>query len=221
MNIFIKTAFLTTAIFLVGIVFGLWLGQERVSQLETDLSSLRSGIDNAELQFLLLDVFKGNISCTYLLKEADSLGSESAELAVQVERYENAQKIDDTTFRELKSSYTALLIKDWLVLEKIKQTCAGNYATVLYFYSNEVCDRCQDQGIVLTYLKEKLKSELMVFAIDGDLGLNVVEGLKDSYSITEYPSLVINGEPHIGYQDLNTTTGILCDFNPEFSVCTA
>lgn len=218
-NIFIKAAILTTAVFLLGLFFGLWIGQEKVSELETDLSSLRGNIENTELQFLFLDVIKGNLSCNFLLSEANALGDESGRLAVQVERYENAQKIDDASYKQLKLSYTTVLIKDWLVLEKIKKTCNGQYATVLYFYSNKNCQKCQDQAIVLSYLKEKLKNGIMIFALDGDIGHNVVEALKQAYRINTYPTLVINGEAYKGYLDLNQTKEILCEYNKEFNIC--
>lgn len=218
-NVYIRAAVLTTIVFTIGLIIGLWLGQEKVSSLETDLTNLKGNIDDAELQFLLLDTLKGNTSCTYLLTQANSLGEESGKLAAEVEKYENAQKIDDAAFRTLKSSYTTVLIKDWLTLEKIKKTCNGTYATVLYFYSNKDCDKCQDQAIVLSYLKEKLKENLMTFAIDGNIGIPVIDSLKGAYGVTAYPTLVINGEIYRGYINLTETTNVLCNYNNNFSIC--
>jgi thiol-disulfide isomerase/thioredoxin len=218
-NVYLRAAVLTTVVFTVGVIIGLWLGQEKVSSLETGLTNLKGSIANTELQFLLLDTLKGNMSCNYLLTQADSLANESGVLAVEVDRYENAQKIDDASFVQLKTSYITVLINDWLTLEKIKRTCGGTYATVLYFYSNKKCDKCLDQGIVLSYLKEKLGNDIMTFALDGDLGMSVVNSLKAAYGITEYPTLVINGDVYNGYTDLNKTTRSLCSYNSNFSVC--
>jgi thiol-disulfide isomerase/thioredoxin len=218
-NVFLRAAVLTTMVFALGLLLGLYIGQVKISGLETDMTGLRSSIDNTELQFLFLDVVKGNISCNYMLSEANELGDESGKLAIQVDRYESAQKIDDASFKELKLSYTSVLIKDWLILEKIKKTCNGSYATILYFYSNKYCPKCQDQAVVLSYLKEKLGNNLMTFALDSDIGHNVVEALKQSYVINTYPSLIINGELYRGYTDLNQTTKALCDYNSTFSIC--
>jgi len=219
MNIFIKTTIVTTAIFVVGIIVGLWLGQEKVSAFESELTSLRGSIENTELQFLFLDVLGSNVSCTYLLKQANNLGAESENLAKQIENYETSEKIDEAAFKQLKSSYTTLLIKDWLTMEKIKTTCNATYATVLYFYSNNNCGRCSEQAIVLSYLKQKLGENIMTFAIDGDIGLNVVSALKEAYSIDIFPTLIINGVVHKGYVDLNQTKEILCDYNNNLTIC--
>jgi len=216
---YIKTALVTTAIFAVGVLLGMWMGEQKVNELEQTLNVLKGNLEDTELQFMFLDTMKSNISCSYLNRQASQLGTESDQLGKEVERYEISQKIDETTFNALKKNYNIVLIRDWLTIEKIKQMCDAKYATVLYFYSNKNCDKCQDQGIVLSYLKGKLKQDIMIFALDSDLGVNIVDALKVSYDITSYPTLIINGEVHRGYSDLNQTTQILCDYNSNFSIC--
>ena len=219
MNIFIKTTIVTTAIFAIGIIIGLWLGQEKVSVFESELTSLRDSIENTELQFLFLDVLGSNVSCTYLLKQANDLSAESENLAKQIESYETSDKIDESSFKQLKSSYTTLLIKDWLTLEKIKKTCNATYATVLYFYSDNNCSRCSEQAVVLSYLKQKLGENIMTFAIDGNIELNVISALREAYSIDVFPTLIINGGVHKGYVNLSQTKEILCDYNKNLTIC--
>ena len=219
LNIFVKTAIITTLIFGVGVWTGLWLGDEKITSLESTMNSLQDDINNAELQFLMFDALEKNASCNYMIQTANSLGEESGKLASEVEKYENTQKIDDAAFYILKRKYTNTLIRDWLTLEKIKRTCNGSYSTILYFYSNKQCDKCEDQGIILTYLKEKLDNELLVFALDADIGVAAVDALRDSFGITAYPSTVINGKVHNSFIDKEDATKELCEFNSDFAIC--
>lgn len=218
-GLFLKTAVITTVIFAVGIWVGLWLGEEKVSSLETTISSLHEDIDDAELQFLMIDVLEKEAACNYMIQTANDLGEEAGALAFEVERYENAQKIDDSSFVGLKKRYTNTLIRNWLTLEKIKKTCDGKYSTILYFYSNKECDLCEDQGIILSFLKEKLDHDLLIFALDTDIGVAAVDALKESYEITAYPSLVINGEVYTEFKTKEELTGTLCDFNDDLKIC--
>lgn len=213
-DILIKTTIVTTIVFISGIFFGLWIGEKRVSELERIIVNLNENINNAELQFLFFDVMGEEISCRYLIKEAENLGNEASSLGKEVERFENAKKIDENSFRELKKKYTSVLIRDWLMLEKIKKTCNEDYITVLYFYSNKKCEKCEEQGIILLYLKEKFKENFLVFAIDSDVSLEIVRMLKDVYEVKEYPTLVINGEVY-GFLNLKELEGIVCSSNTE------
>lgn len=219
MNIFIKVGIITTIVFISGILFGLVVGGERVSELEKTIINLNNNINNAELQFLFFDVMGKNASCQYLIKEAGNLGDEAEQLGREVELFENSRKIDEKSFHQLKMRYTSVLIRDWLMLEKIKKTCEGNYITLLYFYSNKQCDKCQEQGIILSYLKEKLKDRFLVFAIDSDLELQIVKMLKDAYSVQEYPTLVINGEVYPGFMDIQEIKNITCNYNKDLEIC--
>jgi len=218
-SVFLRAAVLTTIIFALGVWFGLWVGDEKVSQLQNTISDLQENINEAELQFLFLDITESNISCNYLISTANRLGEETTSMASEVDKYENAQKVDDAAFKALKKTYTITLIRDWLTLEKIKQSCNGSYTIVLYFYSNKQCDKCQDQGIVLSYLKEKLGNEVLIFALDGDIDLGIIKALRESYVIYEYPTVVVNGKAYHGYQDLANLTEIMCGFNQDLEIC--
>jgi len=73
--------------------------------------------------------------------------------------------------------------------------------------------------MVLTFLKEKLNENLLVYAIDGDLDLAPVEVLKDTFTVNKYPTLIINGEKYEGFFDSKELTEILCSDNKNLSIC--
>jgi len=195
------------------------MGQEKVSELSDVTSSLKDSIETAELQFALLDVLKPEVACNYMISSANELGKKSDELASEVERYENSQKIDDISFAALKKEYTITLIRDWITVEKIKKACQGDYLTILYFYSNKNCEHCKDQGIVLTYVKDVLKDNVMIFSLDTDLDSITVNSLRDSFGITEYPSIVVEDKVLNGFTSLEEITKILCDYKSTSDLC--
>jgi len=209
----------TLILFGAGLLFGLWIGQEKVDALTQTTLDLESSIDNAELQFAMLDILEPEIACNYLIKSANELGKESDKLALEVERYENAQKISEKEFSALKKQYTSTIIRNWITLEKIKETCEGEYTTLLYFYSNEQCNDCESQGIILTDMKDELSEDIMIFALDAHLNMMIVNTLRDSYNIYSYPSIVIDNEKYSGLVSIEELTDILCEQNEKLEIC--
>lgn len=219
MNILTKAIIVTTIVFILGLSTGLLISREQSTNFEDNMLLLKSSVEEAELQFLFLDVMKGNVSCTYMIKEAERLSKQTEGMADEVDKYERTEQISDQTFSALKTKYTAILIKDWLMMEKIKQTCNGTYSTVLYFYSNKNCAGCQEQGISLSYVKIKMSENLMVFAIDSDVDLNIVSGLKEVYNVTVLPTLVINGEIYQGFKSVEQFKPIFCETPDQYEFC--
>ena len=219
MNIFIRTALITLVVFFAGIGLGLMIGGEKVSSLERTVAELNSDISDIELHFLFMDVMSENVPCNYFLNEAERLGSITDEMGREVERYEQSDRLRDKDFVELKQRYTSMLMRNWLTLEKIKLSCDSEYITILYFYDRNNCDRCEEQGLILSNLKDKLGRDVMVFAIDAGINMRMVEGLKESYDIETYPTLIVNGNKYTGYHNQQETRELVCSYNHALSVC--
>ena len=86
--------------------------------------------------------------------------------------------------------------------KRVKEKCNADYSLVLYFYSNTDCEKCREQGEVLSSAKEKLEKDdmkLKVYSFDGEIGSSVAQALIDKYNITEYPSIVLDGDVFSGF----------------------
>lgn len=213
-----ETGIITVIIFMAGLLLGIKLSTTSANYLEGLVSDLSTSIENVELQFLFLDTLSENASCNYFFTQANMLAEKSSELGSKLDKYEGAQTLEEKPVLALKQEYTLILIRNWLTLEKIKQKCNGMYSTVLYFYKKD-CVQCLDQGTVLTFLKSKAPSDIMVFAIDGGLQMPIIKAIELSYSITEYPSLVINGETLAGFSPLDYLKAKFCSINPNSTLC--
>lgn len=216
---FLKAFLLSSFLFIVGVVIGILVSNSKIIHLNDLMAQVKTDIDNTELQFLILDSMHSNKTCMYLMNSANKVGLETYEMGKQVEGYEKSKSISLSDFNQLKMKYTSLLIRTWLYIEKIRTTCEGNYSTVLYFFGSKTCPNCGNQGMVLTFLKEKLNENLLVYAIDGDLDLAPVEVLKDTFTVNKYPTLIINGEKYEGFFDSKELTEILCSDNKNLSIC--
>ena len=199
-RIYAITMFLTIIIFSLGLTLGILLNQVQSSVIEDAIIKMRESTDSFDLQFLFLDVFKeGNITCKFMNYQLTQLGREAAEIGTILETYVSSRNLGEE-FKDLKRTYTLTIIRDWLMMEKVKQKCGGNYSTVLYFYADDKnCPACESQADILGYYKKLLGDELMVFALDSELNITIVDALGSSYGIMKYPTLVVDGTVYQGF----------------------
>jgi hypothetical protein len=182
---------LTILVFLSGIAVGALMNQEQVSSLQSEIDVLKTGAESADLQTLLMEAVGGERACPVLLGQIDVLGAKLDELAGKLTEYENSRKFGES-FKSLKEQYTNLLVRDWLFVRKTQNACNDfSVKTVLYFYTNKDCPDCTNQGVVLDVEKRKMGQDLLIFPVDTDLGVPIVNALIGTYNITSYPSVVI------------------------------
>ncbi len=90
-------------------------------------------------------------------------------------------------------------------MKKISERCKVKSAFILYFYTTaENCSLCQDQGIVLSSLRDKYP-ELRVYSFDYSTDLSAVKAMLQIYKIkdTVLPALVIDDEVLTGLHKID------------------
>jgi hypothetical protein len=192
------TLIITIAVFTSGIFFGIFLSSVKVGELQNSVSELEKKRMEQELNLLLAD-YLPNKTCDIMAYEVEEMIPQINELAREVTFYEETKKFEEKEYAEAKRDYTISQIRYWLYLERLKSSCNLNVTTLIYFYSNRDCDLCRDQGVVLDYVKNMHKSDLMIFAFDTDVELNSIEIIMKSYDIQELPSIIVDGELHQGF----------------------
>ena len=204
---YLITLMITAIIFISGIYFGSFLNKMKVSELQNMVSDLEEKRTEQELNLLLAN-YLPNRSCDIMNYEAEEMIPQINELARKVTFYEETKKFEEKDYEETKRNYMINLIKYWLYLENLKTNCDLNITTLIYFYSNKNCELCEDQGIILDYMKNKHKNDLMIFALDTDVNLNSIKMIMRSYNITKFPSIVIDGQLYQGFVDKETMENI-------------
>lgn len=194
---YIYAFLITAAIFATAIFASNQLGKKKLAEVRDIEDRLALDILSSETQYSLLEeTLCKDVGNTYLSKE---LGGLSDRLSVA--ESENAKDNPDVV--NLKSYYSLLEIKDYLLMKKITAKCGIKPTFILYFYSNEGdCPECQKTGYVLTALHDKYP-ELRVYSFDYHLDVEAIRTLTSIYKVeNNLPALIINGDPYYGFRSL-------------------
>ena len=179
---------------------GLLLGKTLSDLVYKDVVSLTWDIKNTLLDFeTAFEILKTH-PCNK--KELDIITLKIRTIGKDLEHLEREWGYEDKRVLELKRYYNLLLIRLYLLTEKIKKTCNFNYTTILFFYSNEkkYLDVSIKQGKYLDYIVYKYgPKNVKVFPIEVYLtNLTSVKLLFEHYNCTKIPCLIINGKKYEG-----------------------
>ncbi len=177
--------------------FGSMLSDYKVEQLRDDIRQIEVDQRSQALTLQLSDSVETR-NCASLKDWVDSSVPEIRDLRKQVAEYESSRKLNNDQYPVLKRRYTNLIIQNLIEIRQLEQNCNQNIVDVIYLYSKE-CDSCEDQGTILTYYRQKYSDQMVVYPLDTDLGMKHVEFLEKHYNVTDYPTLVIDGEPYEGF----------------------
>jgi hypothetical protein len=211
-DVFVKTFFISLGIFLIGIFIGFFIEKNLESGLTSKTAYIESAVQEIELELLYFQGLNASASCDFLNEVVRKTNNNLDILANQITVYSEKNIIFTVPdVLELKTKYTFLLIKDWILQERIKKACGSHTVTVLYFYSTEGCDDCLIQGNILTVLKNSFKEKLMIFPVDEKINLSMIPVLMKEYNVTKTPSIITNGVLHSGIVSKDQMKKIICN----------
>jgi hypothetical protein len=191
---YIWTFLITLAIFLTAIIISNYFNNKKITSLREIEDKIAIDIMSSETQYNLL----AESACKDLT--ADILSSELNALAQKLTYTEENFGKDSTDLIKLKTYYTLLEVKDYLLMKKIGNKCGTRPVFILYFYSNE-CQDCEQQGYVLTYLRKKYP-DLRIYSFDYNLDNAVLRTMISLYKVSnEKPTIVINDSIYSGFMD--------------------
>jgi len=196
-RVYIIAGALTLLVFLGGVFLGWFLDYNRVSVIQSQIDALQLDFQNLQVENTFAQALGDNTTCSLYASRAVSLSSQTDRLATELDAFRNINQFQTGTLDTLKKRYTLLNLEFWTQLANLQKTCGYNATTFIYFYTtdpNKVCDACIAQGLVLDSLKKQSPDRVMIFAIDYNLDLGIVKALRQTWNITNTPSIVINGK---------------------------
>jgi hypothetical protein len=191
------TFVITALIFVTAIYISNYFSNKKIDQLKNMEDSISLDILSSETQFsLLAESSCKNIGDNILSIEVSQLGD-------KLSYAEENMGANNQDFQNLKTEYSLLEIKDYLLMKEISQKCKGKTAFILYFYSNDsTCTDCENEGYVLTKLHE-IYPEIRIYSFDYDFDIPTIQTLKSIYKIeNKLPALYINGKVQYGLQTM-------------------
>lgn len=221
LSLYVSAGIISLIIFMTGVFVGILVNEIRAQNIQEQSSNLLKALKDVETQLILLQFFPSmNGSCDFYSAQINLIAEELGRVERTLYEYEMTRRVDFPGFIEMKKDYNLLLIRYWVFAENMRLKCNTSSITVLYFY-NKTCDVCNDQGLILTYYKDKLKERLLVFALDMDLNLTSTEMLVSNYKINVVPTLIINEMKFEGFYDKEKFGELLCNLtNNNLDICT-
>jgi len=135
----------------------------------------------------------GNISSCepdVLLIASDKLDISSSRLRLLEEEFGKT----DVRVLEQKKIYSNLMFKHFLLVKKENLYCEQGFATIIFFYSNigELEKESERMGFILSRFKANYPNKVMIYSFDYDLDYDIINKLKEEYSINSAPLVLIN-----------------------------
>ena len=205
---YVYTFLITVIIFATAIFASNYFSQKRINEIKDIESQISIDISASETQFSLLS----ELSCREI--SSGLLSKELATLGDRLSYTEESRGSDDSEVLSLKKYYSLLQIKDFLLIQKIKDKCGSSPTNsglfIMYFYSNKGdCPDCQKEGFVLTKLRQDYP-ELRVYSFDYNLDLSALQTLISIYNIEKnLPVILINEKAYYGFKSVDDIKEIL------------
>ncbi len=213
---------LTGSIFVIGVLIGLLINQQRTSFLEEENKIQNLNYDSIQLQYLYLSsLLDKEKDCGAAKKTLDSQVSNLNLLGSKLENFISDNTASVEEYNLIKHQYVLAELRYWFFVKNVKEICKDDIVNVLYFYSNINCEKCRTQGVILSKIKDDLKDNILIFSLDNDFVEEpLIEIIKSHYDIKSLPTLIINGEKHEGFYDDQEILKIVCpNYKKENSAC--
>lgn len=192
--IFLYALILTLVVFNLGVFMGYMLEASRTNKInrmyiEAEMEVLDQRIQNDASAVV-------NFSCGDLVQENINFGDKIFNEALQIKRYEDANRInEDIIFQHKRFDLLRTLF--WVNSIKIKKKCNSVFHTIVYIYkyNNPSVAQISEQKFfsnLLSELKEKWGHNIMLIPIAGDNDLISLDLLMKEYGVAELPTILID-----------------------------
>lgn len=200
---YVMAFILSAMIFLSGFLVSNFLTSKKLESLNTIESNISLNILSLETQFeILKEAPCETENNTLLTKEISDLADK---LSILENNGENKDRIIDA-----KKRYSLLLVKDYLLSQRLSSECGVKPTFVIYFYKNaEDCPDCVKTGAALSALRSEYE-RMRVYAFDYNLDLPIIKTLASVYNVQpNLPAVVINKKTYYGLVNKESIDALL------------
>ena len=191
---FLYALIATIFIFNLGIFFGYMLELSRTN----DINKLYVDAEMELLdQITQKDALENlNLNCDALVSENIKFGDRIFSEALQIERYEDANRITSEIVLQHKR-FDLLRTIFWINSIKIKQQCSSSYHTVVYLYkyndpSIEQISKQRFFSNLLVQVKQDKGDKVMLIPIAADNNISSIDLFIKKNDITQLPTILID-----------------------------
>ena len=192
-------AFVISALlFTVGIVLGWYFGISAVTETQKDFDRLKSEAYSLEILSLMGDSNASAVSCAVYSRSFGDLVYQTEQFGAKLDYLEKRKGKLDPEVMALKSDYSSMQMRNYLIQQKMDAKCGERSNVILYFYSNENYSSATDEGPQIAQVDREFN--VYTYHFDVNVQNPVVDALKESYGVTVTPTLIINGKKLEGFK---------------------
>ena len=193
---YIAAAAITCGIFLLGLFLGPVVEGKRIAALQEQEKAQGLEFSSLQVQFQYIDQLSKANNCEAVAQTFEANLQSLERSRIKLDTFSKESTINQQEYETLKREYMLAQLRYWMLAKRTKELCRRDIVDVLYFFhTTETCPSCDSQSFVLDYMKKLFKEDLLIFAVDGTLASEpMIPILVQTYNITEYPTLLINGE---------------------------
>jgi len=194
--VFLQALIVTFLIFNLGIFLGFKLEENRINKVNTFYLESEMDLLDQRIQREIFDIT--TINCDKAIEANIDFADKIFAEAKIISRYESASRLsNELEFQHKRFDLLRTLF--WINSIRIKRDCNADYDNLVYLYKlNDLSleDKAKQSVFsnVLTGVKEKYGSKIMLIPIAADTGIPSIELLLDAYNVTELPVILINEE---------------------------
>ena len=195
---------ITILLFVTGFYLSNYFNSKKVAALQSIQDQISLNILSSETQFALLS----DTTCS-----DDSTSILSEELSTLLDKLDYGEKTigaSNPDIVSLRSYFSLLEIKDFLLMKEINGRCHTDTPYILYFYSNESdCADCAAQWRAISELRDEAP-QVRVYVFDYHADLSAEKTLETLYKINgTLPAIVVEGKTYTTLTDLATLKKLL------------
>lgn len=201
-------AFVISALlFTVGIVLGWYFGISAVTETQKDFDRLKSEAYSLEILSLMGDSNASAVSCAVYSRSFGDLVYQTEQFGAKLDYLEKRKGKLDPEVMALKSDYSSMQMRNYLIQQKMDSKCGKSNNVILYFYSNENYSSATDEGLQIAQVDREFN--VYTYHFDVNVQNPVVDALKESYGVVVTPTLIVNGNKLEGFKTAGELRAIL------------
>lgn len=203
-RIYLQAFLLSAATLVLLIWFSSYFQEARSTEIDDQLQEFRQNINEGRLFSTFSATLGHQLDCPTYEKLVNLTKTRASQLGRDVAQLEQSDGLAQLFVQRYKKEYTIQLLESWLYHTQFQSKCENAPRSILYFYTNRSlnCIDCLAQGRVLDQFESN--PNVVVYAVEANLGLDFVELLKQQYQVSDYPSMVLDGNRVIrGFKSLD------------------
>lgn len=193
-RVFLYALIVTLVVFNLGIFFGYMLENSRSNNVNSLYVDAEQELLDQVAQKDALSVL--NLDCSALVSENIKFGDRIFNEALQIQKYEDANRITSEIVLQHKR-FDLLRAIFWINSITIKQQCNSTYHDVVYLYkyNNPTLEQDSKQKFfsnLLIQVKQDKADKVMLIPIAADNNVTSIDLFMKKYNITQLPTILID-----------------------------